>query len=172
MPEATDRRAGCGKSARPVRREGRGSIPRSYPYPEPTALLRPKPNAFCWPLGCSRVSARSGVVLPMRAMFLLRFGPIGFDLVRGSAAILRPARSKGRAANLPVGSPVFGFRVMYIICFCSNLVQFGRNSIAPNSAQKAAGLRPRCQTERHEWPQSANRPNLVRGFLRSTLSDQ
>lgn len=30
--QATDRRAGCGKTARPVRREGRGSIPRSYPY--------------------------------------------------------------------------------------------------------------------------------------------
>ena len=28
----TDRRAVCGKSARTVRREGRGSNPRSYPY--------------------------------------------------------------------------------------------------------------------------------------------
>ena len=29
----TDWRAGCGKTASPVRREGRGSIPRPYPYP-------------------------------------------------------------------------------------------------------------------------------------------
>src|ERR1017187_1129818 len=30
--ETTDRRAGCGRSASPVRREGQGSIPRPYPY--------------------------------------------------------------------------------------------------------------------------------------------
>ena len=29
----TDRKAGCGKTARTVWREGRGSMPRSYPYP-------------------------------------------------------------------------------------------------------------------------------------------
>ena len=28
----TDRRAGCGKTARPVRREGQGKTPCSYPY--------------------------------------------------------------------------------------------------------------------------------------------
>jgi len=37
--ELTDWRAGCGKSARPVRREGRGSIPRPYPYPAMTGRL-------------------------------------------------------------------------------------------------------------------------------------
>src|SRR5208283_439481 len=31
--EPTNRKAGCGKSARPVWREGRGSNPRPYPYP-------------------------------------------------------------------------------------------------------------------------------------------
>src|SRR5512133_356826 len=30
--KATDWRAGCGKPARPVRREGQGSFPCSYPY--------------------------------------------------------------------------------------------------------------------------------------------
>ena len=34
----TDRRAGCGKTARPVRREGQGTTPCSYPY-------RPSANA-------------------------------------------------------------------------------------------------------------------------------
>ena len=28
----TDRRTGCGKTARPVRREGQGTTPCSYPY--------------------------------------------------------------------------------------------------------------------------------------------
>ena len=32
--EPTDWKAGCGRSARPVWREGRGSNPRPYPYPE------------------------------------------------------------------------------------------------------------------------------------------
>src|SRR5512133_2330373 len=33
--KATDWRAGCGKPARPVRREGQGSLPCSYPYRGP-----------------------------------------------------------------------------------------------------------------------------------------
>ena len=32
LQQTTDWRAGCGKTACPVRREGRGSTPRSYPY--------------------------------------------------------------------------------------------------------------------------------------------
>src|SRR5260221_10647245 len=34
----TDQKAGCGKSASPVWREGRGQIPRSYPYRQARCL--------------------------------------------------------------------------------------------------------------------------------------
>ena len=36
----TNRRAGCEKIARPVRREGQGQIPCSYPYPTLNAKMR------------------------------------------------------------------------------------------------------------------------------------
>ena len=35
----TNRRAGCEKIARPVRREGQGQIPCSYPYPTLNAKM-------------------------------------------------------------------------------------------------------------------------------------
>src|SRR3989304_5123706 len=47
----TDRKAGCGKTARTVWREGRGSMPRSYPYPD-------------WAVGRRRGLGAHGVTRP------------------------------------------------------------------------------------------------------------